>query len=59
LIGINVTEASNEVKKETCYPGMWVSFHAKGYLGDGRVVTDTREEHGGLPKTTAIGTSEV
>jgi len=36
-----------------------VTYHARGTIIDGRVVTDTREEHDGLPKTFAIGTAEV
>ena len=58
-IGINITEPSMIKNAEACIPGTWVTYHAKGIIGDGRVVTDTRQEHDGRPITFAIGTGEV
>jgi hypothetical protein len=43
----------------SCKPGMWTTVHWVGTLPDGRVVTDSRAEPGGLPKTFALGASEV
>jgi len=55
-IGISVT---SEGKGSTCRPGDWTTIHWVGTLKDGRVVTDSRAEAGGLPKTFALGAHEV
>lgn len=55
-IGINVTSAG---KGATCRPGDWTTIHWVGTLRDGRVITDSRAEPGGLPKTFALGAHEV
>ena len=55
-IGINVTTAG---KGPTCRPGDWTTIHWVGTLRDGRVITDSRAEPGGLPKTFALGAHEV
>lgn len=55
-IGIDITKAGT---KEQCRSGDWTSVHWIGTLPDGRVVTDSRAEPGGLPKTFALGAHEV
>jgi FKBP-type peptidyl-prolyl cis-trans isomerase len=55
-IEINITELSKIKDAESCIPGTWVTAHAKGTLIDGRVVTDTKQEHDGLPISFPIGT---
>ena len=55
-IGIDVSTAG---EGDNCKPGDWTSVHWVGSLPDGRVVTDSRAEPGGLPKTFALGAHEV
>jgi len=55
-IGIDVTTKSTG---QQCKPGMWTTVHWVASLPDGRVVSDSRAEPGGLPKTFALGASEV
>ena len=57
LIKIDVTEGHKGADR--CVPGEWVTMHYKGTLIDGRVISNSREEHDGLPKTFALGASEV
>lgn len=40
-------------------PGDWASVHWVATLPDGRVVSDSRSEPGGLPKVFALGAHEV
>lgn len=56
-IGIDITERSTETKK--CAPGDWTTVHWAGYLRDGREITNSRGEPGGLPKTFSLGAREV
>jgi len=42
-----------------CKVGDWTTIHWTGTLKDGRVVSDSRAELGGLPKTFALGAHEV
>lgn len=56
-IGISVTEKGTEDKK--CAPGDWATVHWAGYLKDGREITNSRAEPGGLPKTFSLGAHEV
>lgn len=44
---------------DTCTPGDWTTVHWTATLLDGRVVSDSRAEPGGLPKTFALGAHEV
>ena len=56
-IGIDIIEPG---KGDKCTEGDWTTVHWVGSLtGDGRVVTDSRSELGGLPKTFALGAHEV
>lgn len=55
-IGIDVRTAGTG---PTCRPGDWTTVHWVGTLRDGRVITDSRAEPGGLPKTFALGAHEV
>ena len=55
-IGINIHEAGSG---PNCAKGDWTTVHWTGTLKDGRVITDSRSEPGGLPKTFALGASEV
>lgn len=71
LIGIDiyekgkdeVTDADGHVvkgeKAKNCEPGDWTTVHWKGYLKSGTLVTDSRQEGDGLPKTFGLGASEV
>jgi FK506-binding protein 1 len=43
----------------TCKEGDWTTVHWVGTLNDGRVVTDSRAEPGGLPKIFTLGVSDV
>lgn len=54
-IGISLNEKGKGTKK--CQVGDWTTVHWRGTLTDGRVVTDSRSEPGGLPKTFALGNS--
>ena len=56
-IGIDVTKTTKGA--EACRSGDWTTVHWIGTLPDGRVVTDSRAEPGGLPKTFALGAHEV
>jgi len=42
-----------------CKVGDWTTIHWTATLKDGRVVSDSRAELGGLPKTFALGAHEV
>jgi len=55
-IGINIEKPG---AGDNCKPGDWTTVHWTGTLPDGRVVTDSRAEPGGLPKTFALGAHEV
>ena len=55
-IGINFHEQGTG---DQCAEGDWASVHWVGTLPDGRVVTDSRAEAGGLPKTFAVGAHQV
>lgn len=55
-IGINVTQ---DGKGDQCKVGDWTTIHWTATLHDGRVVSDSRAEPGGLPKTFALGAHEV
>jgi hypothetical protein len=55
-IGINITAPG---KGDQCRVGDWTTIHWVGSLPDGRIVTDSRAEPGGLPKTFALGAHEV
>lgn len=55
-IGISVTQAGQGAN---CKVGDWTTVHWTGTLPDGRVITDSRAEPGGLPKTFALGAHEV
>jgi hypothetical protein len=59
-IGIDITkEGKDQTHEGKCHPGQWTTVHWVGRLMDGRVVTDSRAEPGGVPKTFALGASEV
>ena len=55
-IGIDVTEKGSG---DLCRDGDWATLHWIGKLKDGRVVTDSRAEPGGLPKVFRLGQHEV
>jgi len=55
-IGIDITTKGG---KDLCKPGDWTTIQYVGSLKDGRVVTDTRAEAGGLGKTFALGAHET
>jgi FKBP-type peptidyl-prolyl cis-trans isomerase len=55
-IGIDITKAGTG---NDCKVGDWTSLHWTATLMDGRVVSDSRAELGGLPKTFALGAHEV
>lgn len=55
-IGIDITKQGTGA---TCRPGDWTTVHWVGTLKNGRVITDSRAEPGGLPKTFALGAHEV
>jgi hypothetical protein len=55
-IGIDIKRAGSG---SNCRPGDWTTVHWVGTLKDGRVITDSRAEPGGLPKTFALGAHEV
>ncbi len=55
-IGISVNTQGSGPQ---CTPGDWAVIHWKGYLTDGRLVTDSRAEGLGLPKTFGVGNHEV
>jgi len=56
LIGIDVVTAGSG---NNCKAGDWATIHWTASLKDGRVVSDSRAEPGGRPKTFAVGASEV
>ena len=55
-IGIDITEAGSG---EKCKPGDWATVHWRGWLKDGRQITDSRQEGTGQPKTFSVGAREV
>lgn len=55
-IGISIMKKG---KGEKCAAGDWTTVHWKASLKDGRVVSDSHSEPGGLPKTFNLGKSEV
>lgn len=57
-IGIDITKTKND-KSSACSAGNWAKVHWVGRLKDGRVVTDSKAELGGLPKTFNVGSAEV
>jgi len=42
-----------------CISGTWTTVHWIGTLTDGRVVTNSREEHWGYPKQFTVGEHQV
>lgn len=56
-IGIDITERGKE--KDTCKEGDWTTVHWTGSLKDGRLITSSKDEPGGLPKTFALGNAQV
>jgi len=56
LIGIDVVKAGTG---PNCKAGDWATVHWTASLKDGRIVSDSRAEPGGRPKTFAVGASEV
>ena len=57
-IGIDVSDQGEKDAKK-CMTGQWATVHWVGTLMDGRVITDSRAEPGGLPKTFNVGASQV
>jgi FKBP-type peptidyl-prolyl cis-trans isomerase len=57
LIGIDIVNPDQNAQK--CEAGKWATIHYLGMLDDGTVVTDSRNEPGGLPKTFSVGASAV
>lgn len=55
-IGIDIKSSG---KGPVCSPGFWATVHWVGTLTDGRVVTNSREEHWGYPKQFTIGENQV
>ena len=55
-IGIDITTKGTG---PVCAPGFWSTVHWVGTLTDGRVVTNSREEHWGYPKQFTIGEHQV
>jgi hypothetical protein len=55
-IGIDITQPGTG---KDCKVGDWTTIHWTGTLKDGRVITDSRAELGGLPKTFVLGAHEV
>jgi len=55
-IGINISKAGSG---EKCKLNDWAIVSYKGYLKDGRLVTDSSSEQDGRPKTFTVGQSEV
>jgi len=55
-IGIDIREPGTGAN---CKVGDWTTVHWTATLMDGRVVSDSRAELGGLPKTFALGAHEV
>ena len=59
-IGIDIVkEGPIQTKESKCSNGQWSTIHWSGHLMDGRMITDTRSEPGGMPKKFAQGVSEV
>ena len=52
-------EPNTSGNTDKCAAGDWATIHWLGRLTDGRIVTDSKSEPGGLPKTFALGASEV
>lgn len=55
-IGIDITKLGGNTH---CRAGDWTTVHYQARLKDGRLVSDTRAEPGGLPKTFALGAHET
>ena len=55
-IGIDITSHGSG---PLCTLGDWATVHWVGSLMDGRVVTDSRAEPTGLPKTFTVGDHQV
>lgn len=55
-IGIDITKFGS---KTHCRAGDWTTVHYQARLKDGRLVSDTRAEPGGLPKVFALGAHET
>ena len=55
-IGIDITTPGSGPK---CKPGDWTTVHWAGYLKDGREITNSHAEPGGMPKTFSLGAREV
>ena len=55
-IGIDVLEKG---KGKKCAVGDWATVNWKGYLKDGRLVTDSSLEGDSRPKTFALGNKDV
>ena len=55
-IGIDISEAGTG---ENCKETDWATVHYKGTLTNGLVVTDSKSEGDGLPKTFTVGRHEV
>jgi hypothetical protein len=56
MIGISRTTQGSGPQ---CTTGDWAVVHWKGYLTDGRLITDSRAEGLGYPKTFSVGKNEV
>lgn len=55
-IGIDIHTQKNP-DSPTCSTGNWVTVQWQGRLMDGRVITDSKAELGGQPKTFNLGNS--
>jgi len=55
-IGVDITKKG---KGKKCTEGDWTTVSWKGYLKDGRLVTDSTQEADGRSKTFALGNSDV
>lgn len=55
-IGIDIVK-KGKAGAEKCKPGAWTKLHWTGKLIDGSVITDSRQEHDGLPKVFNLGSS--
>lgn len=55
-IGIDIVKKGH-AGAEKCKTGAWAKLHWTGKLIDGSVITDSRQEHDGLPKVFNLGSS--
>lgn len=55
-IGIDITKKGSDT---LCKAGDWTTVHYVAKLKDGRIVSDTRAEPGGLPHVFALGAHET